>query len=42
MDLTRVAESRSLSKSAKIERLRFAIVTIDAIVSEIKKQANSI
>ncbi len=37
MDLSRIAESKSMPESAKVERLRFAIVAIDAVTVEVKK-----
>ena len=37
MDLCQIAESKSMPESAKVERLRFAIVAIDAVAGEVKK-----
>jgi len=37
MDLSRIAESRSMPETAKVQRLRFAIVAIDAVATEVKK-----
>jgi len=42
MDLCQIAESKSMPESAKVERLRFAIVAIDAVAGEVKKLADSI
>ena len=37
MDLSQVADSKAMPESDKIERLRFAIVAIDAVTVEVKK-----
>lgn len=37
MDLSKIAESKSMPESDKVERLRFAIVAIDAVIGEVKK-----
>ena len=37
MDLTRIAESKSISEKAKIERLRFDLIVIDAVATALKK-----
>lgn len=37
MDLSHIAESKSMPEKAKVERLRFAIVAIDAVAAEVKK-----